>query len=173
MKTLTISRSVLVLAGVIVFSLVLLVLVQCQRATGATPEPNVQSQKTEATALPTPGLDNLWEQAIANAPEETKMSNGLLAVRGRATFNGFSEDNLTAFVTVNLDSGKKYDLTAEVGKVGIFRSEDLLSHPNQPAPTAENSLAVLESLKDTPVFLRFDPGSLQVWSIIILKRGDQ
>jgi len=163
-------RTMMLFALVIVAIIAVIALSALKPARG---EPETQVQVTTSATTSIQEWTGLSEQMLANAPEETKMSNGLLAVRGRATFNGFSEDNLTAFVTVNLDSGKKYDLTAEVGKVGIFRSEDLLSHPNQPAPTAENSLAVLESLKDTPVFLRFDPSSLQVWSIIILKRGDQ
>jgi hypothetical protein len=112
-----------------------------------------------------------WEQTLANAPEESVMSDGVHALRGRATCTGLGEGNI-AFVTVKLDSGKEYGFVVDI-KTNVFRSEDVFAHPNQPAPTVENPLATLESLKDTPVFVRYDPGDPPRMRSIIILGGTQ
>ncbi|MBO9371031.1 MAG: hypothetical protein J7575_08100 [Chloroflexi bacterium] len=162
-----ISRRKLILLVLIIVAAIIAIALALRPARGE--EPDTQSQEpVEAGAPFTEDWVRQREQALAGAPEEMVMSDGVPAVRGRATFTGFGEGNQMAFVTVKLDSGKEYNFAIEVGKASIFRSEDVFSRFNQPSPTVENPTAVLQSFKDTPVFLRYTPGDPPtVRSIII------
>jgi hypothetical protein len=164
-------RTLILLALVIVAIAAVIAVLALRPARGETAQPT----KTANATTNVQGTRSIqeWEQTLANAPEETVMPDGVPAVRGRATFTGFGEGNQTAFVTVKLDSGKEYNFAIEVGKAGIFRSEDIFSRFNQPSPTVENPTAVLQSFKDTPVFLRYDPGDPPTVRSIIIIGGDQ
>jgi hypothetical protein len=166
-----ISRQKLILLVLIIVAAIIAIALALRPARGETAQPT----KTANTTTNVQGTRSIqeWEQTLANAPEETVMPDGVPAVRGRATFTGFGEGNQTAFVTVKLDSGKEYNFAIEVGKAGIFRSEDVFSRFNQPSPTVENPTAVLQSFKDTPVFLRYDPGDPPTVRSIIIIGGDQ
>ena len=169
MKTLTISRSVLVLAGVIVFSLALLVLVQCQRAaSGATPEPGTP----EVTLIPTSDLGS----RLAAGPEEMTMHDGVPAVKGLATHEGTGESG--EFIVVRTESGKEFRFVVPPG-TNIFRSSDVAATVNSPipgatpvpVPTVENPISVLRGMKDTLVLVRYDPANdpPKVRSILIIE----
>ena len=158
-------RTMMLFALVIVAIIAVIALSALKPARG---EPETQVRVTTSVTMSAQEWARQWEQTLANAPEEMEMSDGVHALRGRATCTGLGEGGI-AFITVKLDSGKEYGFIVNIGKTNVFRSEDVFAHPNQPAPTVENPIAALESLKDTPVFVRYDPGDPpQMRSIIIL-----
>jgi hypothetical protein len=158
-----IPRRTLILLALVIVAIIAVIAVPVLKPAHSEPEAQVQ-----VTTISAQEWGQQWEQTLANAPEEMVMSDGVPALRGRATCTGLGEGGI-AFITVKLDSGKEYGFIVDIGKTNVFRSEDVFAHPNQPAPTVENPIAALESLKDIPVFVRYDPGDPpQMRSIIIL-----
>ena len=161
-----INKRKLILFALIIVAAIIAITLALRPARGG--EPETQAPTTADATMSVQEWGRRWEQTLANAPEESVMSDGVHALRGRATCTGLGKGGI-AFITVRLDSGKEYGFIVNIGKTNVFRSEDVFAHPNQPAPTVENPVAALESLKDTPVFVRYDPGDPpQMRSIIIL-----